>query len=148
MSLGVDVDRDRGRYLCLRAGPFRVALPLLSVRQILDVGGQDAQAPSDPRALGVHPVPLGEVLGVPTETQSPALLLFDGSQGPVLLSVGGIDDLVESPHVTALPETVATRWPGLIRGTVRGASGLILVLDPEVLVGVVEAGHTGPGGVR
>ena len=124
------------RYLGLEAGPFRVALPLVAVRQILDAGG--GSAPTDPRALGVEPTELAAVLGAPQEEGRRALLLFDGHPGPVLLAVDRLLGVLEPRGVTALPRTVATRWPGLIEGTLRH-EGLVLILDPQVLVGLVEA---------
>ena len=36
--------RERERYLGADAGPYRLALPLSSVRQILDVGAGDASS--------------------------------------------------------------------------------------------------------
>ncbi len=126
------------RHLSLHAGPFRVALPLSSVRQILDAGGPRSTAPTDPRALGVMPVPLAEVLGAKSDAAHPALLLFDGYPGPVVLSCDGLRGVVAGAEVRPLPATVITRWPGLCRGTLR-SDRLQLVLDAEVLIGVVEA---------
>lgn len=123
------------RHLGLRAGPFRLALPIVAVRQILDTGG--GGSPTDPRALGVMPVPLATVLGVEPSAKRPALLLFDGDPGPVLLSACSLDGVLEGREVAPLPRTVATRWPGLVLGTLKH-KGLVLVLDPQVLVGLVE----------
>jgi hypothetical protein len=131
---------ERERYLGVRAGPFRLALPFETVRQILDVGGTQASAPSDPRALGVEPISLARLLGAQPTLERPALLLFDGHTGPVLLStcvLGGVVDASAPPR--PLPRTVACRWPGLIRGVIDDAPGLRLVLDPRVLMGLVEA---------
>lgn len=123
------------RYLGLVAGPFRVALPIVAVRQILDVGG--GTAPTDPRALGVEPIALASVLGAAPQRERQALLLFDGHPGPVLLTADELLGVLEPSNVSPLPATVATRWPGLVRGTLRH-EGLVLILDPQVMVGVVE----------
>lgn len=138
---------ERQRYLGVEAGPFRLALPLETVRQILDVGGAQASAPTDPRALGVEPVSLARLLGAAPREPRPAFLLFDGHTGPVLLStcmLGRVLDVSAAPR--PLPRTVACRWPGLIRGVIEdlgeeepAAVGLRLVLDPLVLMGLVEA---------
>lgn len=130
------------RLIALTAGPFQLALPVPSVRQILDMGGENRLAPSDPRALGVEPVSLARVLGTEPLPDAPALLLFDGHTGPVLLSVCRLDGVFDPGEVRPLPPTVATRWPDLIEGTTRSpreGSPLALVLDPRVLMGVVEA---------
>ena len=132
------------RLLALRAGPFRLGLPLVGVRQILDAGGEKGGASHDPRALGVEPVPLASVLGAMPETLHPALLLFDGHGGPVLLSTCALEGVVEAEDVRPLPETVLIRWPGLFSGTGRDAHGLILLTDPQVLIGVVESYSSRP----
>src|SRR4051812_38408476 len=106
------------RYLGVEAGPFRLALPLPAVRQILDVGGEQAQAPSDPRALGVLPHSLATLLGAAPLLGRPALLLFDGHTGPVLLSTCVLGNVLDRAPPRPLPRTVACRWPGLIRGTI------------------------------
>ena len=126
------------RFLGVRAGPFRLALPLGTVRQILDVGGEAASAPTDPRALGVLPVSLARLLGAEPVARRPALLLFDGHMGPVLLSTCVLGSVVDADPPRALPRTVACRWPGLVRGVIDDG-GLRLVLDPRVLMGLVEA---------
>ena len=123
------------RYLGMVAGPFRLALPIVAVRQILDAG--DGSAPTDPRALGVEPVPLANVLGAKPQGSRSALLLFDGHPGPVLLTVDRLLGVLEPHQVMPLPKTVATRWPGLVQGTLRH-DGLVLILHPQVLIGLVE----------
>jgi hypothetical protein len=143
---------ERERYLGVGAGPFRLALPLETVRQILDVGGAQAVAPADPRALGVEPISLARLLGAAPSALRPALLLFDGHTGPALLStclLGGVIDADEPPR--PLPRTVACRWPGLIRGVIEDDVdhlGLRLVLDPRVLMGLVEAHDAAPRAVQ
>lgn len=132
---------DTERYLGVSAGPFSLALPLLTVRQILDVGGASSMAPSDPRALGVEPISLARLLDKPAQAGRPGLLLFDGHIGPVLLSVCGLSGVFDAPAPQPLPRTVACRWPGLVRGVLSHPEGkLRLVLDPRVLMGLVEAG--------
>ena len=126
-----------GRLLSLRAGPFRVSLPVTSVRQILDTGGATASAPTDPRELGVRPVSLAEVLGAEPDSERPALLLVDSSSGPVLLTACSLEGFLDG-EPQPLPRTVITRWPGLIRGTLTDGE-LSLVLDAQVLMGVVES---------
>lgn len=126
------------RLLAITAGPFRVALPLPSLRQILDLGGAHRDAPTDPRALGVTPLSLARILGAEPVSDAPALLLFDGHPGPVLLTACRLEGVFEAEKVRPLPRTVAVRWPDLIRGTCRYRGNLVLVLDPRVLMGVVE----------
>lgn len=174
----------RQRYLGVDAGPFRLALPIETVRQILDVGGAQASAPTDPRALGVAPVSLARLLGARPREGRPAFLLFDGHSGPVLLSTCVLGRVIDAGAPRPLPRTVACRWPGLIRGVIddavldtvaddlpaappaapsaalaagsaaalpdRVAAGaapapasLRLVLDPRVLMGLVEAAEAG-----
>ncbi len=125
------------RYFGVDAGPFRLALPLASVRQILDVGAGDAVL--DPRALGVMPHSLAELLGeAPTSTR-PAVLLFDGTDDPVVLTCCRLRGVIDSAPPRPLPETVVCAWPGLLQGTLDVDGGLVLVLDARVLMGLVEA---------
>ncbi len=128
------------RHIALSAGPFKVALPLISIRQLLDMGGEKSFAPMDPRALGVAPISLARLLGEEPSTSRPALLLFDGHTGPVLLTACTLDGIFEPKpaDIAPLPKAVAVRWPDLIKGTVRHEAAVRLVLDPHVLMGVVE----------
>jgi hypothetical protein len=127
------------RYLALTAGPFPIALPLSAVRQILDVGGDQAEAPLDPRALGVQPISLARLLGAEPLPKRPALLLFDGHIGPVLLSACTMSGVLDGTPPRPLPRTVACRWPGLVRGLVDDGARPRLALDTRVLMGLVEA---------
>lgn len=126
----------RERYLSTDAGPFRLALPLSSVRQILDVGGGDTSL--DPRALGVEPISLAELLGASPTSTRPAVLLFDGTADPVVLTCCGLRGVVDADAPRPLPRTVACRWPGLLRGTIDDGGILALALDARVLMGLVE----------
>lgn len=132
---------ETDRYLGVAAGPFALALPLLTVRQILDVGGPSSMAPTDPRALGVEPISLARLLDKPAREGRPGLLLFDGHIGPVLLSVCGVSGVFDAPAPRPLPRTVACLWPGLVRGVLSYPERTLrLVLDPRILMGLVEAG--------
>lgn len=125
------------RYLGIDAGPFRLALPLGSVRQVLDVGAGPAVV--DPRVSGVTPHSLAELLGaVPTSTR-PAVLLFDGPADPVVLTCCKLRGVIDATAPLPLPKTVACKWPGLLQGSIDDAGGLMLVLDARVLLGLVEA---------
>jgi hypothetical protein len=128
---------EKLRFLALRAGPFRVALPLTAVRQILDMGGATATTPLDPRSLGVAPVSLARVLGAEPTSEHPALLLFEGSHGPLLLTADALEGVVDAPAPRPLPSTVSMRFPALVAGTVEH-EGLLLAFDPATLVDVVE----------
>jgi hypothetical protein len=125
------------RLLALRAGPYRVCLPLTSVRQILDMGGAKASAPLDPRALGVMPVSLARVLGAEPTSDRPALLLLDGISGPLLLSACELGEVLDAAAIAPLPPTVTIRFPGLLRGTI-SHHGARLVLEPDVLAAVTD----------
>ena len=131
------VERAAERFLGLRAGLFPVSLPLVSVRQILDMGGATGSAPTDPRALGVAPVSLAKVLGATPDAERPALLLLDGKSGPLLLSADALDGVLDATQVTPLPPSVGIRFPGLLRGLISHDT-MRLVLDPDVLAEVVE----------
>jgi hypothetical protein len=126
------------RVLAVIAGSFRLAVPLTFVRQILDAGGPFGEAPLDPKAIGVEPVSLARVFGDAPRVVRPALLLVDGVSGPLLVAVCAIEGVIDIDGVAPLPATVLTRWPGLLRGTIERA-GIVLVIDPETLVGVIEA---------
>lgn len=142
------------RYLGADAGPFRLALPLSSVRQILDVGAGDASL--DPRALGVEPISLATLLGAEPTSTRPAILLFDGTAEPVVLTCCRLRGVIDAPAPRPLPRTVACRWPGLLRGTLDGGDsvgglggpgalgGLILAIDARVLMGLVEGAADRP----
>ena len=129
------------RILGVRAGACRLAIPLTSVRQILDAGGVTAMAPADPRALGVSPVSLAKVLGQTPLPHRPALLLFDSHLGPVLLSVCLLEGILDADRRYSIPHTAPMRWPGLISHAITRPDDdtLAFVLDPVVLMGVIEA---------
>ena len=134
--------RPMERFLAVDAGPIRLALPLPSVRQILDVGAGEAAL--DPRALGVTPHSLAELLGAAPTSTRPALLLFDsilGAHDPIVLTCCKLRGVVDAPRPRPLPATVACTWPHLLRGTLDNADddGVILVLDASVLMGLLEA---------
>lgn len=128
------------RYLALLAGPFRLALPLSIVRQILEVGGdaKGSHAPTDPRALGVAPVTVARLLGEEPLSAPPALFLCDGHLGPVLLAPCALLGVFDAGPPVPLPPTVACRWPGLFLGVVFGPEPR-LALDPRVFLGLIEA---------
>ena len=124
------------RYLGANAGPFRLALTLSSVRQILDIGAGEASL--DPRALGVRPISLAKLLGAMPTSSRPAVLLFDGTSDPVVLTCCGLAGVIDAPSPEPLPQTVAVRWPGLLQGTLSVEDGLRLAIDARVLMGLVE----------
>ncbi len=124
------------RFLLATAGPFRLALPLSSVRQVLDMGASSL----DPRAYGVAPISLAKLLGKEPVSQTPAVLLFDGTHAPVVLTCCGLRGVVDAKAPAPLPRTVACTWPGLLRGMIHEGGALTLVLDPAVMMGLVE-GH-------
>jgi hypothetical protein len=128
------------RSLGVDAGPYRLALPLSSVRQILDVGAGDA--PLDPRSLGVEPIALATLLGATPTSTRPAVLLFDGTADPVVLTCCGLRGVIDAPPPRPLPRTVACRWPGLLRGTIVHQGELTLAVDARVLMGLVEGEAT------
>ena len=127
---------SRERYLDADAGPFRLALPLSSVRQILDAGGGNTSL--DPRTLGVTPISLAELLGATPTSTRPAVLLFDGTADPVVLTCCGLRGVIDAAAPRPLPKTVACRWPGLLRGTIDDGTGIVLAIDARVLRGLVE----------
>jgi hypothetical protein len=128
------------RFLAADAGPFRLALPLNAVRQILDLGGAQATAPTDPRALGVEPVSLARLLGAAPNDTRQGLLLLDGLSGPVLMSACSLFGVFDTNVPVALPETVVCRWPGLVAGIVREPDGGVrLALDAGFLMGLIES---------
>ncbi len=124
------------RYLGANAGPFRLALPLSSVRQILDIGA--GETPLDPRALGVRPISLAKLLGAAPTSSRPAVLLFDGTSDPVVLTCCSLAGVIDAQAPTPLPRTVAVRWPGLLQGTLMLDDGVRLAIDARVLMGLVE----------
>lgn len=135
------------RTLAVHAGTCRLAIPLTSVRQILDAGGETASAPEDPRALGVAPTSLARVLDLEPAPGRPALLLFDSHLGPVLISVCRLDGIVDTDERLELPATAPIRWPGLLSHGIlapdapgdEAERSVVFVLDPVVLIGVIEA---------
>jgi hypothetical protein len=131
------VDAGR-RYLRVEAGPFQLALPLSSVRQILDTGSGDAAL--DPRAIGVMQHSLAVLLGARPSSSQPAVLLFDGARDPVVFLCCRLRGVLDAAAPRPLPGTVACRHPGLIAGTTRADDGaLLLVLDAAALTALVDA---------
>jgi hypothetical protein len=126
------------RVLVVDAGPYALALPLRCVRQILDLGGAQSTAPVDPRALGVTPISLAELLGAEPLTDRPGLLLVDGPTGPVLLMACKTGSVYDASALWPLPQTVVVRFGGLLRGVLL-LDRPRLLLDPVILLGLVEA---------
>lgn len=133
---------ERARYLTLSAGPFRLALPLHAIKQILDVGGFDQLVPYNPADHGVVPVSLARALGRTPLGGRPAYVLCHRGDTDVVLAacaLGDVLDVADKPR--PLPATVVCRWPGLMHGIIRDPKdgGLRLVLDSVVLGGLLEA---------
>lgn len=133
---------DRARFLALVAGPFRVALPLRAVKQIVDVGGAEGAPPDEAQGA----VSLAAVFGEAPMPWRPAVVLLDVGGAELLLSCCRLEGVFEADVPLPLPKTVAMRWPGLLQGAllraadVEGAPPLLyLQLDARVLQGVVEA---------
>jgi hypothetical protein len=123
------------RFIGFRAGPFRLAAPITAVLQIVDGGGDGVGGGPEVRSLAAL---LGAApLGPPT-----ALLAFAGAAGPVLLGCCALHGELDAAPPAPLPRTVACRWPGLLAGTLDGDEGITLVINPSVLVGLLEADRT------
>jgi hypothetical protein len=122
------------RFVGFFAGPYSLAAPITSVRQILAVEttADDDDVPSAARLLGAEP------LGRPQ-----AVLSFDGDGGAVNVSCCKLRGVVDAEAPVPLPGTVACRYPGLLSGTIDDGVVLTLVVDPRVLVGLVAARNGG-----
>ncbi len=123
------------RFLGIDAGPFRLALPLSSVRQILDVGGPQGELEATAREGAV--VSLASLLKTTPSSPRPAALLIDGAE--VVVTCCGLRGVLDAAEPRPLPRTVACRFPGLWRGTILERDALTLVVDPAVLSGLIEA---------
>jgi hypothetical protein len=138
------------RFLGIDAGPFRLAVPLSSVRQIVDMGGAlSAPAAANEAAANEAPfISLATLLGVaPSLTSSssrPAAFRIDGVDGVVTCC--GLRGVIDASEPRPLPQTVACRFPGLLRGTIIDDDALALVVDAAVLAGLIEAAERPAGG--
>ena len=126
-------------YLGLLAGPFRVALPVKEVKQILHMEG-----PFDKASLDAVPISLPMLLGHPPKEKDPAYLLFEGAQSDYILStceVHGVFVPTQKLAVKAVPQ----KWPGLNQSALWGIADLsaqeysYLELNLAVLFEIVEA---------
>ncbi len=143
------------RFLGIDAGPFRLAVPLSSVRQIVDMGGALSapaaanEAAANEAATNEAPfISLATLLGVaPSSTSSssrPAAFRIDGVDGVVTCC--GLRGVIDASEPRPLPQTVACRFPGLLRGTIIDDDALALVVDAAVLAGLIEAAERPAGG--
>lgn len=137
---------DRERHLALVAGPFRIALPLVDVRQIVDVGGGDAEPPPAVAEEVKGAVSLAVLFGEAPMPWRPAVVRLDAAGSDLLVSCCRLEGFFDAGPPIPLPKTVAMRWPGLLAGALvrapeeEGAPArLYLKVDARVLVGVVEA---------
>lgn len=128
-------------YLGLGAGPFRVAIPVHSVKEIVHMEG-----PFDKTKLQSVPTSLAMLLGQAPQGEAPGYLLFESAQQKDhVLSACKIHGVFTPQKEWALPEQVTLKWPGLVTRCLLGtpdrngelASYLALALD--VLFGIVEA---------
>ncbi len=137
------------RFLGIDAGPFRLAVPLSSVRQIVDMGGAlSAPAAANEAAHEAPFISLATLLGVaPSSTSSssrPAAFRIDGVDG--VITCCGLRGVIDASEPRPLPQTVACRFPGLLRGTIIDDDALALVVDAAVLAGLIEAAERPSGG--
>jgi len=126
-------------YLGLSAGPFRVALPVREVSQILHLGG-----PLDHKNFKTVPVSLPILLGHPQRKEHPAYLRFEGAGRNYVLSTCAIHG-VFIPSQRLAVKSLPQKWPGLNRSALWGIADRsakeysYLELNLEVLFAILEA---------
>ena len=130
------------RFIEVRAGRYRLALPLIAIRQILDLGG--GSGADDPKRLGLVATSLADALEETQKASNPALLLFEGQMGPQVISVCGLGKIFHVEQILPIPRTVRTRWPELLRGVIRHQAEddghrFWVAIDPAVMISIVES---------
>jgi hypothetical protein len=105
------------RLLSVRAGSFRLALPLAMVRQVLTLGGADGSV--DPNTIGVRVVSLAKLLGdAPSPTGKAPLLMIDDAHGPLVVAGCELVGVRVVQSVSMLPTALWSQWPGLVTAIV------------------------------
>jgi chemotaxis signal transduction protein len=131
------------RLVSVDAGHFRLALPVAQVQQIVGrqpKGMPDLAIGEEAPERSLPEVNLAEVLRSTPLREKPASLVILGPRGPILAEVCNLHRFLEvrEKSIRELPKTVATRWPGLVRGVVRHDQPHVL-LDGNVLGALMQA---------
>ena len=136
--------------LLFRVGETRLAAPLSSVEEALDVEGVAVQAiPGDnPALLGVFPlrgalVPLydpGAALGIAGSAGATAMVIRPGGgDARVALAVDDVEDLLENVQDGDVRPPGGGDLDGIVRGVVHHAAGIIVLVDLYALVAACRA---------
>ena len=128
-------------FVGLQAGPFRAAIPVRSIKEIVHMEG-----PFDEGQLPQVPVSLATLLGQSPLHKSPGYLLFESAhQKDHILSTCEIHGVFTPKKEWPLPESLSLKWPGLVTRCLQGTpdrnakAGSYLALALDVLFGIVEA---------
>lgn len=127
------------RFIQLRAGEYHLALPLIGVQKIIALGVQASNPSAAGKPLPPNAISLARVLGAKRAPDTePCLLRLVGQAESTLVSCCEIEGFWEAESLEPMSGTVGIRWPGLIRGLMRKRGRWIVVLEPAILVGVLE----------
>jgi hypothetical protein len=129
------------RLISVEAGRFRLAIPLDQVQRI--VGALPPvldQARGDEVDDSIPTLNLAEVFSTPPQSKENGSLVLQGPRGPLLARVCRLNQILEVAEsaLRPLPDTVVTRWPGLVRGVVRHNPPHVL-LDGHVLGALLQS---------
>ena len=133
------------RFIQFRAAEYHLALPVVGVQSILSLtggpptallsGSEMNSASLEPR----QPVSLSRLLGARSiPTDEPSRFTLVGQRDTTELCCCAIEGGVSTGRLEPLPSPAEPAWPGLIRGLLQMSDRWVLVLEPAILLGVME----------
>lgn len=133
------------RFIRIRAAGYHLALPVVGIQSILRLSAETPDVSvveNQPNSVVLQPrqsISLARLLGAAhVPNHEPSRFTLVGQRDSTELRCCAIDGNVTEGQLEPLPKSVETTWPGLIRGLLLLDKRWILVLEPAILLGVME----------
>ncbi len=134
------------RLIQLRAGEYDLAIPLLGIQAIISlVEGISLDMRSPATTAGpkidseVKPISLARMLKARTiPAREPSQFLLVGQRITAPLACTAIAGSWDPEVLQPVPSTIEIHWPGLIRALALQGDKWVPVIEPAILLGVIE----------